>query len=682
MFKKITLTFFVLFLIAAVILPSFSLAGFGQTLTYFGKIYSGDGKKAKFAYLDTPQDFVKDRKGNFYIADTMNNVIRKINAKTKKVSTIAGNGDFGAVDGAAVGRATFSFPEGLDIDHQGNIYIADTASGKVRKYDKRTKTVFTLFSGLSKPKDVMIRGNELFIADTGNNRILRSNTAGGGLVIFTQISSPRKLAWGNHTIFAASEGVKGVIGISLITGRQITVFRGAKDFGGIFVWKKYLYVVESDNGVWNRLWRVNLANLKTKRLHKILETELINYPSQVLIKEKGVIKIIKKKIKKKKKIKILRKRVKVYVPEIYILFSGGSSIYKFGKTGKRKSATRLAGKHRFAQEMKKREFAEAGRPKDLSVSRKEKMYFSANNQIFVYNFKSQKLSHLAGHPMDSYTEGTGDEVRLSDPTGIVLSRNEKILYIIDRNNNRVRKLNLKTRQTFYITGAGEINSSNESQNGYQEGGSCQTETRKAVSGCAYFNRPTGIALSRDGKNLYIADASNNRVRKVNIKTGQTSLLAGSGAYGYADGPANQAQFRGPYSLALAPSGRYLNVTDKYNHAIRAIDLVTGQVSTLVGGPQKAGYGEGPLWQSRLSIPEYLKFGPDGNLYFTEAGNLRIRLLDFNRDETRLVSGSGRRGIQNGQPEFSRFNNPKGFAFAFRKIYLADFYNDLIREIAR
>lgn len=82
--------------------------------------------------------------------------------------------------------------------------------------------------------------------------------------------------------------------------------------------------------------------------------------------------------------------------------------------------------------------------------------------------------------MDSYTEGTGKEVRFSDPIGIILSRNEKFLYIIDRNNNRIRKLNLKTRQTFYITGAGEINSSAASQNDYQEGGPCQNETRKGV----------------------------------------------------------------------------------------------------------------------------------------------------------------------------------------------------------
>ncbi|MEW6407862.1 MAG: hypothetical protein AB1465_04185 [Patescibacteria group bacterium] len=681
MLKKIILTSFTLFLAVAMVLPQSSFAAFGQTSTYLGKIYSGDGKKAKFAYLDAPQDFTKDRYGNFYIADTMNNVIRKIDVKTKKVSTLAGTGDFGSRDGIW-NKATFSFPEGIDVDGQGNVYVADTASGKVRKYDKNTGVVYTLFSGLQKPRDVMIRGNELYIADTGNNRILRSNTAGAGFTTVAEISLPRKLAWGDTMLFVASEGIKGVIGISLTSGQKLTLFRGAKDFGGLTVWQKNLYIVESDNGVWNRLWRVNLGNLKTKRLHKILETELINYPSQVLIKEKKTKKVIKQKVKKGKKTKIARRKIEVVRPQIYILYSGGASIYKFGRKGKRKSAVHFAGKHRFAFEMGKRKKAQVGQPKDLVISKKQKMYLSANNQIFVYDFKKQRLDHLVGHPMDSYTEGTGEEVRLSDPTGITLSRNEKFLYIVDRNNNRIRKLNVKTKQTFYITGAGEINSSNESQNGYVEGGPCQNETKKGVSGCAYFNRPTGIALSSDGKSLYIADASNNRVRKVNIKTGQTSLLAGSGAYGYADGQAAQAQFRGPYSLALSPSGEYLNVADKYNHAIRAINLATGQVSTLVGGPNLAGYAEGSLSSARLSIPEYLKFGPDGNLYFSEAGNLRLRMIDFGSWQTRLVSGSGKRGIQNGPKEYVRFSNPKGFAFGFGKIYLADFYNDLIREIGR
>lgn len=681
MSKKITIIL-IAFLIFVFALPQLSQAGFGQTSTYLGKIYSGDGKKAKFAYFDGPQDFTKDKKGNFYIADTMNNVIRKINVKTKRVSTLAGTGDFGQIDGIW-NKATFSFPEGIDVDRQGNVYVADTASGKIRKYDKNTGVVHTLFSGLRQPKDVMIRGNELYIADTGNNRILRANTAGGDLrIVASNISLPRKLAWSGTMLFVASEGIRGVIGISLTSGQRITVFRGARDFGGLTVWRKNLYIVESDNGVWNRLWRVNLGNLKTKRLHKILETELINYPSQVLIKEKKTKKIIKQKVKKGKKTKIVRKKIKVIKPQIYILYSGGASIFKFNRKGEKKSAVHFAGKHRFAHELGKRKKAQVGQPKDLVISKKQKMYLSANNQIFVYDFKKKRLDYLVGHPMDSYREGTGEEVRLSDPTGIALSRNEKFLYIVDRNNNRIRKLNLKTKQTFYITGAGEINSSNESQNGYQEGGACQNEIRKRVAGCAYFNRPTGIALSRDGKSLYIADASNNRVRKVNIKTRQTSLLAGSGAYGYADGPASQAQFRGPYSLALSPSGRYLNVADKYNHAIRAINLTTGQVSTLVGGPTKAGYAEGSLSSARLSIPEYLKFGPDGNLYFSEAGNLRLRMIDFRSWQTRLVSGSGKRGIQNGPKEYVRFSNPKGFAFGFGKIYLADFYNDLIREIAR
>lgn len=171
------------------------------------------------------------------------------------------------------------------------------------------------------------------------------------------------------------------------------------------------------------------------------------------------------------------------------------------------------------------------------------------------------------------------------------------------------------------------------------------------------------------------------MRKVNIKIGQILLLAGSGDYGYADGRGPTVQFRGPYSLALSPSGRYLNIADKYNHAIRLIDLTNNSVDTLVGGPTKVGYTEGSLSSARLSIPEYLKFGPDGNLDFSEAGNLRLRMIDFGGWQIKFVSGSGRRGIQNGSKEYVCFSNPKGFAFGFNKIYLADFYNDLIREIS-
>lgn len=685
MFKKISLLIFVFGFAVIFIFPHFSLAAgasFGWTRTYFGKIYSGDGKEAKDAYFDGPQDFAQDKAGNFYLADTRNNVIRKIEAKTKKVSTLAGNGDFGQIDGVW-NKATFGFPEGIDVDKEGNVYVADTVLGKIRKYDKKTRLVSTLFSNLKQPKDVMIRGRELFIAEAGNNRILKGNLQGGALqVAVNNISLPRKLAWQGSMLFVASDGLKGVIGISLTSGKRITVFRGAREFGGIAVWRNRLYVVESDRGVWNWLWEVNLANLKVKQLHKILETELLNHPSQVLIKEKKVVRVVGKKIKKGKRIKTIKEKKKVFEPEIYILYSGGSSIYKFGKSGKKKTMVHFARKHRFAEELGKRKKAQVGQPKDIVIGRNQKMYFSANNQIFLYDFKTQKVSHLAGHPMDSYREGKDKKARFSDPTAIALSPDEKFLYIVDRNNNRIRKLNLKTKKTSYLTGAGEINSSNESQNGYQEGGPCKNERRKGVLGCAYFSRPTGLAVSRDGKTLYVADAGNNRIRKVDVRTGRTSLLAGSGVYGWRDGGLYEAQFRGPYSLALSPSGRYLNVADKYNNAIRGIDLKTGRVFTLVGRPPYDGYREGPFSLALLSIPEYIKFGPDGNLYFSEAGNLRLRMVDFSTWQTRLVAGSGRRGIQNGQREFVRFSNPKGFAFAFGKIYLADFANDLIREISR
>lgn len=228
--KKIILILFV-FAIAA---PQFSYADFGETSTYLGKIYSGDGKSSKFAYFDGPKDFVKDKKGNFYIVDTTNNVIRKIEAKTKRVSALAGTGDFGSRDGIW-NKATFSFPEGIDMDSRGNVYIADTASGKIRKYDKNTGVVYTLFSDLRQPKDAMIRGNELYIADTGNNRILRSNTAGTGLTTAVKISLPRKLAWDDTMPFVASKRIKGVIGISLTSGQKLTLFRKVKDFGGLTV---------------------------------------------------------------------------------------------------------------------------------------------------------------------------------------------------------------------------------------------------------------------------------------------------------------------------------------------------------------------------------------------------------------------------------------------------------------
>jgi sugar lactone lactonase YvrE len=97
--------------------------------------YTGDGQSASAATLSNPSGVALDGAGNLYIADTGNNVIRKITAATGDISTVAGNGTPGyrlADDGGLATLAELNLPQGITVDGSGNLYIADTANQRIR----------------------------------------------------------------------------------------------------------------------------------------------------------------------------------------------------------------------------------------------------------------------------------------------------------------------------------------------------------------------------------------------------------------------------------------------------------------------------------------------------------------------------------------------------------------------
>ncbi len=164
-----------------------------------------DGIAATSANLDQPASIVLDGAGNLYIADSAHNRIRKVSvpvapATAGIISTIAGTGDGAyAGDGGAATSASLNTPSGLAIDGAGSLYIADSLNNRIRKVDAATGIISTVAgsgdpgsptqvgdgglateANLNQPQGVTVDpdGN-LFIADTGNQRIRRVDAISG-----------------------------------------------------------------------------------------------------------------------------------------------------------------------------------------------------------------------------------------------------------------------------------------------------------------------------------------------------------------------------------------------------------------------------------------------------------------------------------------------------------------------
>ncbi|MEQ1654934.1 MAG: NHL repeat-containing protein [Nitrospira sp.] len=168
-----------------------TVAGTGQ------QGFSGDGDLATEAQLNSPSGVAIDGKGNIIIADSFNNRIRIVDARTGIISTVAGTGEQGLSgdDGLAV-RAQLSGPTGLALSADGTLFIADSGNHRIRRLDRSQQVIVTVAGSgvagdagdgglavqaeLNDPSGVAVdRNGHLLIADTMNNRVRRVDAASG-----------------------------------------------------------------------------------------------------------------------------------------------------------------------------------------------------------------------------------------------------------------------------------------------------------------------------------------------------------------------------------------------------------------------------------------------------------------------------------------------------------------------
>jgi hypothetical protein len=193
---------------------------------------------------------------------------------------------------------------------------------------------------------------------------------------------------------------------------------------------------------------------------------------------------------------------------------------------------------------------------------------------------------------------------------------------------------------------------------------------------AAFNGPRGMVTDAQG-NIYVADRENQRIRKI-TPNGTVSTYAGSGVYGYRDGPAATAQFKFPEALAIDAQGN-LYTCELSSHCIRKI-TPAGMVTTFAGDTA-SGYVDGIGHAARFYAVEALVTDVNDNLYVAEQGSLRIRKITPDGTVT-TYAGNGTQGHTDGPKATASFGVMAGIAIdKLGNMYVSEYYpGSRIRKI--
>ena len=336
------------------------------------------------------------------------------------------------------------------------------------------------------------------------------------------------------------------------------------------------------------------------------------------------------------------------------------------------------------------------------------------------------ITTLAGNGTQGYSGdgGLATSAKLSAPEGVAVDSSSNI-YIADLGNNRIRKVTASTGIITTVAGNGAA--------GYSGDGGLATQAElntpegvwvdasgniyiadhtncrirkvtvstgkiSTVAGngtCAYsgdggqatsaeISYPEDVTVDASG-NIYIADSGNSRIRKVTVSTGIITTVAGDGTGGYAGdgGRATSAELNDPIGVGLDTAGN-IYIGDFLNNRIRKVTVSTGVITT-VAGDGTAGYsGDGGLATSaELHFPGGVEVDPAGNLYIADYGNSRIRKVSALNGDISTIAGNGTAGFagDGGAAVSAEINIPPALALdAVGNIYIADRGNNRIRVV--
>ena len=266
--------------------------------------------------------------------------------------------------------------------------------------------------------------------------------------------------------------------------------------------------------------------------------------------------------------------------------------------------------------------------------------------------------------------GTGlagfSDAQVNNPYGLVIGP-DGALYFCDLDNQRIRRLDLKTRLLTTVAGDG--------QKAYRGDGG------PAVG--ASLNMPHELRFDPKG-DLYIAERDNHVIRKVDVRTGVISTVAGTGTPGFSGdgGRGVRAQLRQPHSILFDRNGSLL-ICDIGNQRIRRLRIDTGVIDTYAGTGEAGPTPEGShVDGTPLRGPRTLARAANGDLYLALREGNAIYRIDARTETLHRIAGTGEQGYTgDGGPALNaKLSGPKGLALGDDALYIADTESHTIRRV--
>ncbi len=563
--------------------------------------FSSDDGPATAATLKQPVGIFVDISGNIFVADTGNHRIRKVDGTTGIISTVAGNGTIGfSGDGVSATAAALNNPRDVFVDITGNIFIADSDNTRIRKVDGTTGIISTVagngtigFSGddgpatsaaLDQPTGVFVDSiGNIFIAGRGNHRIRKVQPT----PLFASFTSDKTTGTVPLTINFADKSTGGISEWSWDFGD-----------GNTSVEQNPSHTYNTSGSFTVSLTVTGLEGSDTEaKTEFIIASDQIPVPVATFISDKTT--------------------GKVPLTVSYTDQSTGDITSWLWDFGDGNTSTEQNPSHTYNT---LGIFTVSLTVTGLGGSDTE----TKTDFITVNDATTNMISIVAGDGIGGFRGdgGLATDASLSNPTSIAMDSTGNI-FIADFGNSRVRTVDVETCTISTVTGNGEGRFAGD-------GG---LATDATISG------PRSIFVD-SSDNLFIATF--DRIRKVDVETGIISTVAGGGTKDSNDdgGLATDSELLRPSGVAVDTSGNIF-IADRTNNNIRKVDVETGIISTVAGGGTDISTGDGILaTEAVLSQPLAVFVDISGNIFIADRNHNRIRKVDVETGIISTVAGGG------------------------------------------